>query len=99
MNYEKCYYNIISIAKTNNRSKKIGDVYYESHHIKPRALGGLNKHIIHPFQNKKHKQSSIDLLKETKRKNAIPCLTCNTQPMAISNYNRWHKKCEVKNVT
>lgn len=41
MNYQKIYNNIIENAKTQNRQK--GTVYYESHHIVPKSLGGSNK--------------------------------------------------------
>lgn len=37
--YEKWYYNIIQNAKNQNRSKG-GNIYYESHHIIPKSLGG-----------------------------------------------------------
>jgi hypothetical protein len=39
--YERWYYNIIKNAKYQSRFKG-DDVYYESHHIIPRSLGGLN---------------------------------------------------------
>ena len=39
--YTKWYFNIIENAKTKLRTK--GEVYYESHHIIPRALDGNNK--------------------------------------------------------
>ena len=41
MNYQKIYENLISKAKSENRKKYKG-VYYESHHIIPRCLGGNN---------------------------------------------------------
>lgn len=41
MNYQKIYNNIIENAKTQNRQK--GTVYYESHHIVPKSVGGSNK--------------------------------------------------------
>jgi hypothetical protein len=40
MNYIKQYNNIISNAKQQNRSKKLG--YFEKHHIIPKSLGGDN---------------------------------------------------------
>lgn len=39
MNYSKIYSSIIQKAKAENRSKGTG-VYYESHHILPRCMGG-----------------------------------------------------------
>jgi hypothetical protein len=39
MNYNKIYNNIIEKAKSENR-KKGGEIYYESHHILPKCLGG-----------------------------------------------------------
>lgn len=39
--YEKWYYDIIQQAKNQNRSKG-GNIYYESHHIIPTSLGGLD---------------------------------------------------------
>jgi hypothetical protein len=36
--YKRWYYDIINSAKLKNRSKK--DMYYESHHIIPRCMGG-----------------------------------------------------------
>ena len=39
--YERWYYNIINNAKNQYRSKR-KDVYYEVHHIIPRALGGTD---------------------------------------------------------
>lgn len=41
MNYQKIYDQIIQKARAENR-KKYGDIYYESHHILPRCLGGLD---------------------------------------------------------
>lgn len=40
--YKKIYFNIIEKARKENRSKG-GEVYYESHHIIPKSLGGNNK--------------------------------------------------------
>ena len=42
MNYHKIYDQIILKAKEELRSKN-GEIYYESHHILPRSLGGNNK--------------------------------------------------------
>lgn len=39
MNYQKIYDNIIQKARSENR-KKSKDIYYESHHILPKCLGG-----------------------------------------------------------
>lgn len=41
--YGKIYYNLISKAQLENRSKKDG--YFESHHILPKSLGGTNQKI------------------------------------------------------
>lgn len=43
MDYSKVYYAIIEKAKRENR-RKDGVVYYESHHILPRCLGGTGKY-------------------------------------------------------
>lgn len=40
--YNKWYYQIVNRAKSENRKKYEG-VYYESHHILPKSLGGSNK--------------------------------------------------------
>ena len=40
MNYKKIYDDIIIKAKKENRAR--GNVYYESHHILPRSMGGDN---------------------------------------------------------
>ena len=42
MNYEKIYNQIIQRAKDENRKKVKGGMYYESHHIIPRCMGGTN---------------------------------------------------------
>ena len=39
-NYQKDYDELISAAKSQNRTK--GQIYYELHHIKPKSLGGDN---------------------------------------------------------
>jgi hypothetical protein len=41
--YERWYYSIIANAKCQPRSKG-GDVYYESHHIVPKSLGGCDSY-------------------------------------------------------
>lgn len=41
MNYEEIYKSIIDRAKKENRIKS-SDIYYESHHIIPRSIGGDN---------------------------------------------------------
>ena len=41
MRYQKLYNKIIKNAQSHNRSKK-DKTYYESHHIKPKSLGGTN---------------------------------------------------------
>lgn len=41
MNYEKIYDQIIQRAKSENRKKRCG-IYYESHHIIPKCMGGNN---------------------------------------------------------
>lgn len=43
MNYQKIYDQIIDRAKKENRQKVKGGTYYETHHITPRCLGGLNQ--------------------------------------------------------
>jgi hypothetical protein len=40
MDYLKIYNNIIERGKLRGHSKKELDGYYESHHIKPKCLGG-----------------------------------------------------------
>lgn len=42
MNYAKIYNQIIKNAKSKNRLKNTG-IYYETHHIIPKSLGGSNK--------------------------------------------------------
>jgi hypothetical protein len=42
MNYEKIYNDIISKARSEDRKKIKGGIYYERHHIIPRCLGGSN---------------------------------------------------------
>lgn len=42
MNYERIYRQLISRSRENNRNKDEG-VYYESHHIIPKCIGGLNE--------------------------------------------------------
>ena len=41
MDYKKCYYNLISSRQLLDRVKGSG-IYYESHHILPKSLGGDN---------------------------------------------------------
>ena len=41
MDYKKCYYNLISSRQLLDRVKG-GGIYYESHHILPKSLGGDN---------------------------------------------------------
>lgn len=41
MNYQKIYDSIIQKAKSENRQKGNG-IYYESHHIIPKCMGGIN---------------------------------------------------------
>lgn len=43
LNYSNAYDTIISKAVNDTGRKKGGSVYYESHHIVPRALGGTNE--------------------------------------------------------
>lgn len=43
--YTKWYYSIINEAKKSNRIKKDG-AYYESHHIIPRCLGGIEEVLL-----------------------------------------------------
>jgi len=49
LNHKKIYDNIIKTAKSENRIKHNG-IYYESHHIKPKCLGGpdndMNKVLL-----------------------------------------------------
>ena len=40
MNYEKIYNDIISKARSEDRKKIKGGIYYEAHHIIPKCLGG-----------------------------------------------------------
>lgn len=42
MNYQRIYNQIINQAREENRVKVKGGVYYESHHIIPKCLGGNN---------------------------------------------------------
>lgn len=42
MNYQKVYSNLIERARTQNRVRS-SEVYYESHHIVPKCMGGSNK--------------------------------------------------------
>lgn len=50
MNYERIYNQIIKKAKSENRKKIKGGIYYEGHHIIPKCLGGDGKviDINHP---------------------------------------------------
>lgn len=50
MNYEKIYNDIVAKAKSEDRKKIKGGIYYESHHIIPRCMGGegLAKDPSHP---------------------------------------------------
>jgi hypothetical protein len=43
MNYKKIYEQIIEKAKADIRKKSI-EIYYESHHIIPKCMGGTNEH-------------------------------------------------------
>ena len=42
MDYLKVYHRIVERARSQDRSKK-GSIYYESHHIVPKCIGGSNK--------------------------------------------------------
>lgn len=42
MNYEKIYNAIVAKAKSEDRKKIKGGIYYESHHIIPKCMGGSN---------------------------------------------------------
>ncbi|CAB4162996.1 Nuclease associated modular domain 3 [uncultured Caudovirales phage] len=43
--YTKCYYSIIDNAKLQTRKKKNG-TYYESHHIIPKSMGGIEEVLL-----------------------------------------------------
>ena len=43
--YTKWYFSIVERAKLSNRNKK-NDVYYESHHIIPKCLGGVEEVLL-----------------------------------------------------
>lgn len=51
MNYEKIYNDIISKAKSEDRKKVKGGVYYEAHHIIPRCMGGEGMTYQHNHPN------------------------------------------------
>lgn len=43
--YTKWYFKIIEVAKTSNRKKRSG-IYYESHHIIPKSMGGEEEVLL-----------------------------------------------------
>ena len=50
MNYEKIYNSLISKARSEDRKRVKGGIYYEAHHIIPRCMGGEGKtsDVNHP---------------------------------------------------
>jgi hypothetical protein len=51
MNYEKIYNDIISKARSENRKKVKGGIYYEAHHIIPKCMGGEGMTYQHNHTN------------------------------------------------
>ena len=84
--YTTCYYNIIDRAKSQERKKLSKDdpsyVYYESHHIIPKSMGGTEEvlltgkehficHIMLPKMcvSERHRQQMLNALNKMNQKN------------------------------
>ena len=88
MNYIKIYFEICYNAKNSNREKTDINVY-ESHHIKPKSLGGSNtesnlvlltykEHYIVHFLLYKHYKSVNDTFSSNKMAHAWNAMSLNT---------------------
>ena len=91
MNYLKHYYRLVNRAHLEERSKK--DSYYESHHVKPKSLGGkflvlltAREHYIAHFLLYKHYKLYGNKNEQIKSARAFNCMTFSSADN-ITRYN------------